>query len=428
MNTSNLSESSGVYIFRDKHNTILYIGKAINIRKRVKSYFSKSLLGPRTKRMVSQIDHIETIKTTSEFDALLLEAQLINLNQPKYNIIWRDDKHPLYIKISGDTYPKVSTSRKEDEKDATYFGPFMSSSIVRDTLKFLREVVPFCTDGRIKKKPCFHAHIGLCSPCPNTIETLPSSEKAEAQERYRHNIRMLKKILTGKSNQVISDLTRAMATYAKNEDYRNAALIKKRLEKLQYLTRPRISIREYLQNPNLISDVRGQELKHLARTLDIPSVSRIEGYDISNIMGTNATGSMVVFAGGEPDKASYRKFRIKFKKTPDDFYMMQEVIARRLNHDEWPMPDLFLIDGGKGQVAAVLDVFNKNSVEAAVVGLAKRFEELILPIDHKSPYRFKTIKLSEGSPGLRLVQRVRNEAHRFAKSYHLKLRSKQVIY
>lgn len=424
-----LSDGPGVYQFINKADEIIYIGKAINLRKRVASYTFASLLGTRTKKMVSQIDHVETIETDSEFDALLLEAKLIRSTMPKYNVIWRDDKHPLYIKISSETYPKISTSRKESEQSATYFGPFMSSKTVKQTLRFLREVVPFCTEKSIGKRPCFNAHIGLCNPCPNEIEQLPSSERPKQKQLYVSNIKLLKRILNGKSNLVIRELTKQMKMYSLKENYRSAARIKKQLDKLYYLTKPRIAIAEYLKNPNLASDIRNAESTRLASTLEIEKLTRIEGYDISNTMGTSATGSMVVFVDAVPDKSKYRRFKIKGKSTPDDYAMMQEVLTRRLKHADWSYPDLYLIDGGVGQVSAVLEVFERHNVKTPVVGLAKRLEELIIPtVDKSGNLAFKKVRLKNGSPELSLIQRIRDEAHRFAKAYHVKMRSSKVIY
>ena len=428
MKISNLPTTPGIYIFRNQEKKIIYVGKAINIKKRVSSYFQKNLVIGKTRQMIGQIVSIETVKTSSEFEALLLEARLIKKNQPKYNVIARDDKHPLYIKITSEVYPKITTVRREDDTKSTYFGPFPSSRTVRDTLRYLRHIFPFCTDKRIRKKPCFYSFIGLCSPCPNVVEQLSDEDKAIEKKRYRHNLNTIKRILSGKSTSVLQDLEKEMGKYAKQENYHAAAVVKKQLEKLRYLISPRFSPASYMENPNLYSDLREKELNSLAQLLEISTPNRIEGYDISNIMGKEATGSMVVFTGGEKDANNYRRFKIKTKNTPDDFHMIREMLTRRLRHDEWDMPDLFLIDGGAGQVSTALGALKERGVNVPLVGLAKRFEEIIVPIEKEDELGFKVIKIPIGSPALSLLQRIRDEAHRYARSYHHLLRKKKMMY
>lgn len=428
MKLNHLPTTSGIYIFRDTDKKIIYVGKAINIKKRVSSYFQKNLIIGKTRQMVGQITSIETIKTGSEFEALLLEARLIKKNQPKYNVIARDDKHPLYIKITTEDYPKITTVRREDDKKSTYFGPFPSSRTVRDTLRYLRHIFPFCTDKRLRKKPCFYSFIGLCNPCPNVIEQLPDQDKQSEKKKYRNNLNTIKRMLSGKSTSVLQELAKQMEKYAKSEEYYKAAEVKKQLEQLRYLISPRFSPSLYMENPNLYSDLREKELDSLAKILEINRPTRIEGYDISNISGQEATGSMVVFTDGEKDANNYRRFKIKTKNTPDDFHMMHEMLTRRLRHDEWDMPDLFLIDGGAGQVSTALSALKERGVTAPLVGLAKRFEEIIVPIEKENELEFKTIRIPIGSPALSLLQRIRDEAHRYARSYHHLLRKKKMIY
>lgn len=428
MNIKQLPDTPGIYIYRDRKRAIIYVGKAINIKKRVSSYFQKQLLAPRTRQLVENIHTIDTIQTGSEFDALLLEAKLIKKYQPKYNVISRDDKNPLYIKITKGIYPRITTVRREDDKKSRYFGPFPSSRTVRDTLRFLRGIFPFCTEKALRKKPCFYSFISLCDPCPNVVEQLSQEQKNRERKRYQSNIRQILRILSGKSTTVIKDLTKQMNIYAKKEEYRKAQATKQKIDKLTYLTSPRFSPSAYLENPNLYSDLRQQEVETLARLVSIGSAARIEGYDISTIMGKESTGSMVVFENAEPDKDSYRRFKIKTKSTPDDFHMLKEVLSRRLNHDEWPLPDLFLIDGGIGQVSSVLSVFNERGVTTPVVGLAKRLEEIIVPVQQENTITFKTIRIPLGSPALSLLQRIRDESHRFARVYHHLLRKKRMVY
>lgn len=223
-------------------------------------------------------------------------------------------------------------------------------------------------------------------------------------------------------------LQKEMNEHAKAERYEQANSIKQQLVKLDYLTTPRLSVKQYLENPNLYSDIRERELTELGTVLTIPTPRRIEGYDISNTMGTHATGSMVTFIDGEAEKQHYRKFKIRLKKTPDDVFMMKEMLRRRLNHTEWDYPDLFLIDGGETQVGAAQSVLAEFRLATRVIGLAKQMEELVVPITSSRGQRFRRIRLPAGSSALALLQRVRDEAHRFARSYHLLLRKKGMLY
>ena len=431
-----IPETPGVYLFADSAKTVLYVGKAINLKRRVASYFADGLLAPKTSHMMGDAARILTIQTDSEFDALLLEAKLIKKYKTRYNVSARDDKHPLYIKITRELFPKIATVRREDDKKSAYFGPFPSTAIVRQTLRFLRRAIPFCTERRVGKKHCFYAHIGLCDPCPNEISQLPEPQKTQAMKQYRHQLSLLKRILEGKSAAVKKQLERTMMRLARQEQFREAARVKRQLDRLTYITTPRIPVSEYLKNPNLYDDLRQEEGSELARLIGIERARRIEGYDISNLQGTNPTASMVVFSDGEPDKRAYRRFRIRTKETPDDFKMMQEVLKRRFKHEEWEIPDVILIDGGIPQLRAaheaLFTVLQHHSIP--IIGLAKEREELIIPVYPGANNRERTAgsvtrhRLLPGSPALRLAQRIRDEAHRFARAYHLKLRTKKMLY
>src|SRR3989344_9173919 len=295
MDLKRIPETPGVYIYRNKTKEIIYIGKAINLKHRVNSYFQKNILSPRTSQMVSQIDSIQTIKTASEFDALILEAKLIRENQPKYNVESRDDKHPLYIAITKEEFPKIKTVRKSAVKGLECFGPFPSSRVVRDTLRYLRRIFPYCTENRVGKKVCFYSHLGLCNPCPNHITKLNAPEYKQQKNEYRKNIGYIRRILRGHSQNVLKYLQKQMMSFSENEEFEQANRLKKQLERLTYLTSERYSISEYLKNPNLYADIRKQECDSLAELLQLPEIRKIEGYDISNTMGKEAVGRMTVF-------------------------------------------------------------------------------------------------------------------------------------
>ncbi len=431
----NLPKTCGVYKYIDINRKIIYVGKAVNLFNRVKSYFQKDLeLGPKTQKLIENIDDIQIVETESEVEALLLEAELIKRLKPKYNILLRDDKFYKYIEIKNEKVnfikngkskleiiPKVVTSRKITTPQSNYFGPYPSGTYVDDVLRQFRKTFKYRDCSKIKynlyqkkQKPCLFGDIGLCmAPCVSNVSATT----------YRRSIGQFKKLLNGKSSIVITQLKSQMVTASKNKDYENAIILRDRLEKLNYLRQNTRDVSEYIQNPNLIEDINYQaliNLKNLVPSLDkIPL--RIECFDISNIQGTNPTASMVVATNARLDKSEYRKFKIMVKSTPDDFLMMQEAITRRFNNN-WPLPDLLVIDGGKGQVSSVVKVLKEIGIQIPVIGLAKKVETIVIPSNNE----FELITLNKQAPELKLLQRLRDEAHRFALTFHRKLRSKAV--
>lgn len=403
----------GVYLFLDSANEIIYVGKAVSIKKRVSSYFVKESLGPKTDKLVSQITDIKFIKVFSEFEALLLEAELIKEHKPFFNVQAKDDKSPLYIKISNDEIPLVSVTRRERKKRGVFLkGPFPSAKTTRDVLKIIRKIFPYC-HHKNPKKPCLFVHLGLC-PYPYA--------GTKQKEKYLDTIEKIKKLLTGKNKSLIRDLTKQMRKSSKEMRYEEAAEHKSKIQKLQYVLTTFHTPREFLERPSLVDDLNLNRLKDLKEKLKIPGIpKRIECYDISNLGGKLATGSMVVFQNGRPQKKEYRRFRIKFKSTPDDYEMLRETLARRFKND-WPIPDLIIIDGGRGQLNAALSVMSKYKYSIPTVSLAKRLEEIFIP------ERIMPVSLAKESPARQLAQAIRDEAHRFAISYHRLLRSKDFLY
>jgi len=421
-----IPENAGIYIFWQK-NTPIYIGKAVNLKSRLNSYFAVDL-APKTSKMVSEADTFSFIVVGSELEALLLEAKLIRANKPRYNFALKDDKHPLYIKITKEKYPRVLTSRKieESEKVADFFGPFPSSTAVRGVLKMVRKIFPF-SDHKIGKRPCLYSHIGLCNPCPNAIELLKDGKNKElSTKKYRKNIARIRKILRGEMTSVRNDLNKEMREFSANEAYEEAAFVRSQVQRLDYITQPVTDVSRFLQNPNLAEDIREQELQVLtsiiSKHVKLPGkISRIECFDVAHLTGTFPTASMVTFIKGEVDKSFYRHFRIRQTKGQDDISSMREVARRRAaNLRAWGKPDLIVVDGGKAQVNAFRLIFDRLNIP--VVGLAKMFETLIIPSDNG----FAQIALSKGS-ALNLLQRIRNEAHRFARMYHHKLVKKSLV-
>lgn len=344
----------------------------------------------------------------SEFEALLLEANLVKRYQPKYNIRLKDDKSYLYIKITASQdFPKVLTCRRKETREGQTFGPFPSAKTVRNTLKSLRKIFPYCNcNFKVcqKRKSCLWWEIGLdAGPCLGLID----------KKSYRKIIRHLLMLLSGKKEKLLKALTKEMTCAAKKEEFERAQFFKKQIEGIGYLTHPEI----------------------LGQTLGLKKIPvRVECYDISDIHGRQATGSLVVFQKGEPDKSGYRRFKVRLEGKPNDVAMIKEIIKRRLGHPEWPTPDLIVIDGGKGQVSGVLRVLTEAEWETPVIGLAKRNEEIIVPEVKTGKQqrgigkiKFRVLRLAGDSPALHLLERIRDEAHRFALAYHRKLRLKALI-
>ena len=417
-----LSENPGVYLFLDEEGEVIYVGKAKNIRKRVSSYFTKkSGQGPKTKVLVSKINRIRTVNADSELESLLLEANLIKEYNPKYNARLTDGKSYIRAKIAiGERIPKVLFARTEVDKKAIYFGPFPSSSDLKIVFKIIRKIFPFQSVINHPRRFCLYYHLNLC-PCP------PMFENDGQIKDYKKNINHIVQFLNGQTKKIIKELEEERDELGEIEKFEEARNIQNKIDSIKIVTSAPRNPFEYVINPNLSSDLRSKELKELIKVLKINGIfvknlRRIECYDISNTSGTNATGSMVVFINGEKDPSSYRRFQIKRppKVIPNDFAMMREVISRRLTHPEWGKPDLIIVDGGKGQISSAKKAMLEQDEDIPIIGIAKR-EELLITSD------FKIIRLPKTSPALNLVKRIRDEAHRFAITYHRKLRGKYLF-
>ncbi len=427
LDRSKIPHKAGVYIFKDSNNSILYVGKAIDLYHRVASYFSGDQT-LRTKVLVEQINNLETIIVESELEALILEANLIKKYLPPFNVRLMDDKDYLYIGVTSEVFPKVITARRADlQKLKKYWGPFPSARTVRDTLKLLRRVFPWCSNPSKKNmhyrivnripvrdrqnRACFYYHLGLCpGACMEVI----------SKEDYNKIIRNFSKFLDGKKKELVEDLTEQMLKASSEQKFEQAGIIKKELEGIAYMTQAnRVDL--YLENPNFLEDENKLALEQLQKDLNLSNApERIEGYDISNIQGKEAVGSMVVLTNGEIDKSQYKKFRIHISGRPNDVGMHKEMMGRRLKHPEWPFPDLIIIDGGRGQVRGVnLELITYN-LKIPIFGLAKRMEWLYSP-------QGEVIKLSRKSLSLKLLQKLRDESHRFAITYHRKLHGRMVL-
>jgi excinuclease ABC subunit C len=407
--------TSGVYIYKDADGNIIYVGKAVSLRKRVTSYLRPTGLDFKTSLLVKNIKDVEVIETASEAEALLLEASLVKQHQPKFNIELKDDKSYPYIQITREEYPLISlerfhpreligeNKRKVDGVKADLFGPYIEPRLIREALGIIRKIFPFRTCQPMGPKVCLDHHIGLCdAPCEVKI----------SKEDYGRNIRSIRMILDGRKDDLYKSLYKDMEELAKNKEFEAASKVRDQIRAIGALYSSS-GDKNYFK-----------EAEQLQRALDLPKIpERIECFDISNIMGNQATGSMVSFFNGKPDKNNYRRFKIKTVKGIDDFQMIAEVVRRRytrLKNENKMFPDLILIDGGKGQLASAVDELKKLGVDIPIASLAKQEEELFVPGKRSS------VILAKDSLGLRLVQRVRDEAHRFALKYHRLLRDKNV--
>ncbi len=425
----------GVYFHKDKSGEIIYVGKAANLRNRVRQYFQASRArDAKTDLLVSEIADIDWMTVDSEIDALFLEAEQIRRNMPRYNILLRDDKSMVYVRIDYDSdYPTVSTTRRPLDDGAKYFGPYLSAWSIRQALKYLRRVFPYATKKvGSQKRASLHYHLGLD----------PGLEEGKTSLKdYRTNLRRLIAVIEGKRKNIERDIEKQMNKAAREQDFETATKARNQLFALQRLGKQVIfSDKEFL---DISKDHALGELVELLGLGKFPK--RIEGYDISHMSGTNVVASMVVFTNGVSNKSEYRKFKT-YQNRNDDFANMNETIGRRFKEDnvkKWGKPDLVLIDGGKGQLdaaTAARDVAGFSGIP--FIGLAKREEQVVIQTSKSNVVlnREKLAKLSGFSSEsgkfilvnlplhtnlIKLVQRIRDESHRFAVSYHTILKGKQ---
>lgn len=539
-----LPESPGCYLYYDETDTVIYVGKAKNLKKRIKSYFRKTVDRLKTQILVSHIERLEYILTDSEAEALILESQLIKKHKPKYNILLKDDKKYPYFLITDEEYPRITVVRKKNinPDKGRYFGPYTDARAMYSTLDFLKKIFPLkqCKTPKFRNRPCIYYDIGRCmAPCQNKISS----------EEYKNIIAQAELFLKGKQSELLKKLMEQIQKYSDSEQFEKAARLRdsyydlqKTLERQKVVTENTklnedvlyflyengifiavvMNIREgrlidkkqfaypntfdeditllietflkdyyssiqqdfpdkiisshlevldkktYEEWLNLLSGKnvkitygktqKGVELLNLAEKnaqnlMDTTKIEesnklkdnfnevgsyiveklglsnfpyRMECYDISHIQGTNTVASMVVFVNGVSKKSEYRKFKVNSTEgKPDDFLSMKEVLTRRFNNlgkKGWDKPDLIIIDGGKGQLSSVIQIVQEMGITGIdFVSLAKREEEIFKP--HKS----KPVVFPKNSNALFLFQRIRDEAHRFAITYHRKLRSKQSI-
>jgi excinuclease ABC subunit C len=428
-----IPQQAGVYFFFNEKTKPIYIGKAVNLRSRLQSYFLLNL-SDKTAQMVNDAKYISFIIVGSELESLLLEAELIRKYKPHYNVALKDDKHPNHIVITDESLPRVLMVRKKELKVYKFkkvFGPFFSAGKATAVLKMLRKIFPFSQHAP-SKRTCLYSQMGYCSPCPSQIiNTKDDVLRAELTKKYKENVKYLSMLLGGKIKYVRRSLVNKMNKYSKIQKYEEAISVRNKIQLLDYITQPIIPVEKFLENPNLKDDIRKDEMDGLSliinKYLHVEKLSRIECYDVAHLAGSSPSASMVSFVDGDPDKNLYRHFSIRQKKGGSDTDSLSEVIKRRMMHlSDWGVPDLIIVDGGKGQVGSFSIAFEEG--EIPVVGFAKRHDTLVIPVyDQKLNTRiFKEYSLKAG-PAKNLVIRMRDEAHRFARRHHHRLVKKELL-
>lgn len=430
-----LPAQPGVYFHKSTSGEIIYVGKAARLNNRVRQYFQKSRArDPKTEALVAEIVDTDWMVVDSELEALFLEAEMVRRYMPRYNVLLRDDKSMVYIRIDYDSdYPTVTTTRRPLDDGARYFGPYLSALSVRQALKILRRIFPFAvsrTHGQ--KRASLYYHIGLD----------PGLEDGRTKlEDYRANLRRLMAVIEGKKLSIERELEKDMKRKAKAQDFEGAAQARNQLFSLQRLSKQVIfSDKEFL---DISKDHALAELVDLLGLDKFPA--RIEGYDISHMQGSDVVASMVVFSNGVSNKGEYRKFKTR-KDQNNDFYNMNETIKRRLsekNRNAWGLPSLVIIDGGKGQLDAAIKARDEMGCpQIPFIGLAKREEQIVIQSNKSQVYLkenilhkmggfiteskdFLLVNIPHNTNLIKLLQRIRDESHRFAVSYHSVLKQKR---
>ena len=401
-----LPGSPGVYIMKDTSGRVLYVGKAGNLRKRVSSYFYPNrFLNERISQLVRLAADIEYLPASTEAEALIYENSLIKQLSPRYNVALRDDKSYPMLKLTvKEKFPRLFMTRRKIDDGAIYYGPYANAKLLREAVIILRQIFSLRSCGKLPKSVCLNYHIKQClAPCVAKV----------SEPEYGEIVSELKLFLNGRRTELLKVLSEKMAVAARREDFEKAAELRRRLEALS-------TIRE-----DSVSYKPSGEINELRKTLGIKEpLDVIEAFDVSNIMGKDAVGSMVYFYKGKPKKSEYRRFKIATVSGIDDYAMMREIVKRRysrLSEEAKRLPDLILIDGGKGHLAAALDELGRLGLDGIpAIGIAKEFEHIYTK-EKKEP-----IILPKESKVLHLLKRIRDEAHRFAISYHRKLRAKRI--
>jgi len=414
-----LPKKPGVYLYKDSTGQIIYIGKALSLKHRVASYFKKNIIDPKTKVLVSNIADIKYIVVSSEFEALLLEAQLIKQHQPKYNIAQKDSKSLLYILIAKDYPHPIYLGRKAELQQNLLdrYGPFSSNTEARQLLSSIRHIFPFCGSKLTKKRLCLYYHLKLCPG----VCTIPSPD-------FPKTIQKIRQILSGKTKFLLKDLKKEMKIAAKEQKFEDAQILMNQISALKRITEGWRNVPKENQDiSKALTALRKLLVKY--EGIDPLAFNKIEGYDVSNLGKSIIVGSLVSFVDGKPEKALYRKFNLKYNlNSQDDPEGIKQIIQRRLKHNEWLYPQLILVDGGKTQVSAAFKAIKEKNLQnqIALLGLTKEDETIIIPqIRNQKIQSWKKINLPKSSLELKLLQHIRDESHRFAQNYYKKLNKKR---
>lgn len=424
--------SSGVYLHKSKSGEIIYVGKAAVLKNRVKQYFlSSKQYDIKTKALIAEIVDTDWIETDSEIDALFLESELVKRYKPRYNVLLRDDKSQLYIRIDMKSeWPHVSYTRNPLDDSAEYFGPYFNGFAIKKAMRYLRKIFPYyISSPKSNARPDLDVHINLS----------PGSDVSSHQ--YKQSLRQLIRYIKGQRAGLINDIEKNMRNAASNKEFEAAARYRNQLRDLGELKK-----RIMFGDQESLSISKDQALSDIAKLLGLnKEPKRVEGYDISHMSGRDVVASMVVFTNGVSDRSQYRKFKTFYEQN-NDFANMSETIKRRFsdkNIKSWGLADLILIDGGKGQLDAALSELRLKDIEVPCIGLMKKQEEIVIDskrsnvkldsdfIKDMSGYVSSTenyivINLPNSSHIIKLLQRIRDESHRFAVSYHTVLkRSRQ---
>lgn len=424
-----MPNSSGVYWYLTAADQILYIGKAKNLRTRLRSYRHLSHLPPHLKTTLNQAVALGYLTTQSEVQALLLEAELVRLHQPLGNLLLKDDKSFLYLALTKEVFPQLITLRQSDialppRPVSRLFGPYPSSSQARALMRLARQIFPYCSatvqDKRLHRA-CFYYHLDLC---PGACLSLISPSK------YQHQIRSLNLFLQGRHGYLSRSLKQRINRLASLKQFEAAAKLKSQYELLN--TSLRINrLPHEVSLPTLIEQFAPAPLDRLRYTLDklihLPvgyPLHRVEMYDIATLSGQGTTAAMVVYQDGQLDRSAYRHFHIAGFTQADDLGSLKQVISRRFNHPKWPFPNVLMVDGGTPQLKAIAKLVPSGIITLA---LAKRPDRLVYFYSKNHHPTIATLPLKAGDPHTRLLVNLRDEAHRFARRLHLKARDQSLF-
>jgi excinuclease ABC subunit C len=418
----NLPHTPGVYLMKDRFGNVIYVGKAKDLKKRVSTYFQPSrkrmVAQPKVRSMLPLIMDLDTIDVKSETEALLLEGKLLKEYKPRYNTEFVDDKRFLMVKVDvQNPIPIFRLTRNRNDYQSHYYGPFVHASMLRKTLSEMRiKFGILLADARPAE-----ISPGNYRMYDDIRREIYGHENIVTIEQYRSRVDAACSFLEGKSREWILEVEKEMQQCASEREYEKAADLRDLVRSMRQILE---RTKKFVNTANLKESPKGI-IERLKEVLDLETLPRhIECFDISHVSGSFVVASMVCFRNGKASRADYRRFRIKGFVGNDDFQSMEEVVGRRyqrLNREERPMPDLIVIDGGKGQVTSALRAFLILDIQPPpLIGLAKKMETIIFP-DNRAP-----LNLPHDDTALFLLQRIRDEAHRFANSFNADLRSKKI--